>query len=475
MIRIVARLATRSPAGRVERRLLLYLAPACLCYAVMLSLHGGPFGAVGNGLTFNNMLVHLLHGRFDVDPEAIGSEGFFRDGKAYAYFGVLPALLRLPFLPLPGFAAIDFTRMSCAAAVAAMAMFKLLTAIAVWRSTAATGGRPSHAALLTLLAAAILFGGAQIQFLRASIYQEVLLWAAALAAAYLYVVVRGWLDERGFTAARLRWMALIAGLCLLTRVSTALGLYIATALVWLHFVWRGDRRCRLAALVPAAILAVFAVIAAWINYERWGNPLVFADLHRALISLIYYPDRIRRVEAYGEFNLGRLPYGLAYYFLPWWALQTGASVASPTFQPPSIDAAELPPASLLLSDPLLVGLAIYGLIRLWRDRHLAHRTELAGLAVGFLVPGLLMLVAISMTFRYRLEFFPLLEFCAWLGFRRLLSLPEGFGGRLFAVAAAAEIAMAQVFWFLYYVSPFGPAELILGHTSIIRYYWNLLV
>ncbi len=42
----------------------------------------------------------LLHGRLDVPPDAIGFEAFNRDGKSYGYFGIGPALLRLPLVAL---------------------------------------------------------------------------------------------------------------------------------------------------------------------------------------------------------------------------------------------------------------------------------------------------------------------------------------------------------------------------------------
>ncbi|HEX5245296.1 MAG TPA: hypothetical protein VFW23_18690, partial [Tepidisphaeraceae bacterium] len=42
----------------------------------------------------------MLHGHLDVPPEAIGYEAFERDGKFYGYFGITPALLRIPFLLL---------------------------------------------------------------------------------------------------------------------------------------------------------------------------------------------------------------------------------------------------------------------------------------------------------------------------------------------------------------------------------------
>src|SRR6516225_2155146 len=43
------------------------------------------------GYTFNDMLYHLLHGQFDVDPQIIGGEGFIHGGKTYSYFGIFLA------------------------------------------------------------------------------------------------------------------------------------------------------------------------------------------------------------------------------------------------------------------------------------------------------------------------------------------------------------------------------------------------
>src|SRR5947208_1537184 len=42
----------------------------------------------------------ILQGRLDVPPAAIGFEAFVRDGKSYGYFGIAPALLRMPLLLL---------------------------------------------------------------------------------------------------------------------------------------------------------------------------------------------------------------------------------------------------------------------------------------------------------------------------------------------------------------------------------------
>ena len=85
---------------------LLCLLAASFYYKSLLGCCSSDFFApVPYGLTFNSMLLHLLQGRFDVDPQTIGDEGSLRNGLVYTYFGVLPALLRLPFLRSADFAA----------------------------------------------------------------------------------------------------------------------------------------------------------------------------------------------------------------------------------------------------------------------------------------------------------------------------------------------------------------------------------
>jgi hypothetical protein len=59
-------------------------------------------GANELNLTSNSMLEHLLRGQYDVDPNIVGTEGYLRDGRVYAYWGVFCALLRLPLTLIPG-------------------------------------------------------------------------------------------------------------------------------------------------------------------------------------------------------------------------------------------------------------------------------------------------------------------------------------------------------------------------------------
>ena len=85
-----------------------------------------------------------------------------------------------------------------------------------------------------------------------------------------------------------------------------------------------------------------------------------------------------------------------------------------------IDANEMPPSSFFVSDPLLVLLCGVFLRALWRKQWagtgLQRPRRSLALFAGFGAQILLILIASSMTFRYRMEFYPSLELMAFLGF-----------------------------------------------------------
>src|SRR5205823_9583220 len=47
---------------------------------------------------YDAQALSMIDGRFDVPPAAIGDEAFIFQGKAYGYFGIGPALLRIPLV-----------------------------------------------------------------------------------------------------------------------------------------------------------------------------------------------------------------------------------------------------------------------------------------------------------------------------------------------------------------------------------------
>jgi hypothetical protein len=464
---------------------LLWLVPAVAYYATLICGNYGDFlrtpnmsgpslfSPVNYGLTFNSMLLHLLDGSFDVDPQTIGLEGVQRNGLTYTYFGIVMALIRLPFLFARDFAATDYTRLSCLAAVSIMGSFNLASLLTMWRAV----GSPAKWPIFFFVVLAVLFGGPQIQFLMASIWQEVSMWAAAFGAVFVYLIVRGYYSARGFTPMVLAGLAATAGLCLLTRVSTALGLYVALGLLILGLLaraWRDHNQQRsigiIAPFLPAVlILGLFIAIAAAVNYGRWGNPLAFSGGTQGY--LLATPERLARDAQYGQFNIVRIGYALAYYFVPAWAIHSAdGNLLWSEFKERVFDSVELPPASFLLSDPLLVGLIIFLLLHLVRNRQSIDRIVAIPVLAGLLVPIVIVLTYSHLTFRYRLEFYPFFELCAVLGLGILLSRAKRLPLIPVGAVAIVGIAASHAFWFLYVLGRYGDATGHLAGKDVISFY-----
>ena len=470
------------PAGDAaeerSRAVLLWLLPAIGWYALLLTAGGsfGLFSPLAHGLTFNSMLLHLLRGPVRCRPGGDRARRLSARRRGLRLFrhpagavaGAVPVFAgfrdhRFHPAQLPRRGVAD------GAVQGAFGPHRLAE-------------RRPHRALrycCGFLVLALLFGGPQVQFLRPSIFMESVLWAGAFAAAFVFLVLRGWTREAGFTAGLMSAAALVAGLCLLTRVSTGVGLYVALGLIWL---WRLRRKSAvrdripprrwLALASPMLVLLVFAALAGFVNQQRWGNPLVFVDLSRALICE-YFPERLRRLREYGEFNPIRLGFGLVYYFLPIWVLRDGSGqLLWSDFVERTIDLAELPPSSFFVSDPLIIGLAIYGLFGLARDR-VPRRAPIAldrGRARG---PG----AADADRAQLHLPIPDrILSAARALRFRRILAGADraaapgrsGLGG-----GAAASVVAAHALWLLNAMSPLGPASRVLGQAGILEFYGSV--
>jgi hypothetical protein len=428
------------------------------------------------GFTFNSMLLHLLRGEFDVDPEAIQWEAVITgDGKTYAYFGIVPALVRLPLLPFFDLRTTDVSALTCLAAVILAAAAKLgaLQAIAT-HVPDASARRPA----LVAVAVVIVLGGAQLQFLRVTVYQEAILWAGALAAVFVAVSVRGLVVRRPFSTRRLAALAILAGLAVLTRVSTGVGLCVATLALVACATARdaGAARARLArALVPLAALALLAVLAGVVNYARFGDALTF---HAPAWQTLTHPHGIPALAHYGPFDVRRLPYGVMYYFAPVWFVPGPDGVAPfAAFRERAIDLVELPPSSFLLSDPLLVLLAAMGgALLLGRGPVAWDRPAARTLALGFAVPPVLILTAFVMAFRYRMEFYPLLEFLAFVALAFSPRLARAGGSpawrRTLGALMVVSVVMSHAVVLLYKTSVLGsvpPGEVVGLYRT---YLWN---
>ena len=186
--------------------------------------------------------------------------------------------MRLVLLPFGKLLVIDLTRASCALAATLNGLFNVLCLVQLRRHAAA----PRRGAIFHAFLLSIVFGAPRVAFLDASIYQEVVLWASAIAALFVYCILRGLIvGRRGFSDPLLGLMSLLCGLALLTKVSTAVALYgslvlILCALACAEFRARpgpaSGTFARIALspryLRPLAILGGFALVCGIVNSGR---------------------------------------------------------------------------------------------------------------------------------------------------------------------------------------------------------------
>ena len=216
------------------------------------------------------------------------------------------------------------------------------------------------------------------------------------------------------------------------------------------------------------ILCAFIAIAAVVNYGRWENPLVFAGETQSYP--LASPDALVYDAQYGRFNLVRVGYSLAYYFVPAWVMRgADGTLLWSTFQERTISTVELPPSSFFISDPLIIGFMVFAFIQLIKDRDVLNRAIAVPVLAGLFVPIGLILTFSCMTYRYRLEFYPFFDLCAFLGFGALLSRPNNppLGSLISAVLIG--VVASHALWLLYMLSPMGNASMRLEGMDVVSF------
>lgn len=442
-------------------------------YAAWLAISAAIFHPILD-LTFNSMFDHLMHGRFDVDPTIVGFEGYARGGRIYAYWGIWCALLRLP-LWLVHRLDFDMTAISSLVAVCIACVMKLRTVFLIERHSQQN---VTTRAATNFMAIYVLFGASEGAYLKVSIYQEVVFWAYAFATIFVYLTIKGIL-KRHFDLPTLFWMSLCAGFAVLTRVSTGVGLTASFGLIlfivigeaakstpgspgaihrWMNALF--NRRF----LIPIMALLACLVGTGIVNYLRWGNPLTFVNLSLC-VGLKDWPDRLVREATYGAFNLSRIPYGLMYYFFPLWIIHQGGHLLFEGTQFRLMDIVELPPGSFFLTELLPFAFIAFLVRAVWRRRTASLPSPISCAAVfaGLLCPCILMLMAVAMTYRYRMEFYPEIDFLAFIGLFLVLkdaAIQAEFARNLRWVKAALAVSIlfSIVMQILYMHAQFGPAQ-----------------
>jgi hypothetical protein len=380
-----------------------------------------PFGVEALGRLYNDMALRLLRGDFTIDPSIAEGEAWVRDGKTYVYYGIGPALLRMPLALVIPLQTVSLARLSCWTALAIASWAQVSVMLRAARSVPATGW---HLAMFITVMVAMLFTGPQLAATFAAwVFNEPIYWSEAFVALFLRLAFIRLLDRRRVSAGDWAWLGLLTGMTICTRPPEGLALVAGACALGLADAWRmrhaGEH------LIPALLRRLvesswayvlcalpFLALAGYVNEQRWGNPLTFAD-GRYYVHAMDSPDIYRIYTSEPMFSVMRIPYAVAYYLFGFMGNDAIHAYLVQYFGAPG---GGWPRSVLLATATCLGALALFGIGATLRDSS-ERRLSIALVAPAVLV--LLMLMVPFLNFRYRYEFVPLLALGAALAVRRI--------------------------------------------------------
>lgn len=390
------------------------------------------------GLVFPDMARRMLSWDFSISPNAISFEAFIRESVTYTYYGIFPALLRMPLIPFQ-LDDLELARVSCIAAL-------VLTVFAYLRlSQIVLVGTNANLLTAAALLSMVLSGPQIFTLASAALYHELIFWSAALTAIFQLIVMASWVRGEPISGGAFYALALLAGLCLLCRVTDGAGLYAALLLLLIYVLvqrWRTlPVGCQLRVTMArpgwvmtlfgaGSVALIFVGVQGYLNFQRWGDPLA-ASPYQYQTMFLNDPAAVERFNRLGLFSWVRVAMSTAYY-------ATGVKLeqVAPTLLVDYYGGIEGPRAIVPLTAPLLFVMATVGL---WHMVRHPLVTFVPGLtAAGSLVGVLLMLGFHAICLRYAFDGWGLLVLIATLGLRPLAMMGRP---RLIGLSAIALLGL----------------------------------
>jgi hypothetical protein len=429
--------------GATDRRAARIGTAVALVVFVLLATGGQPWHAFDRGPFtsdfYDAQARALSRGHLDVSPDVAGIEGFVVGGRTYFYYGIVPALARVPVSAFTH--ALDgrlvLLSMSAALVVGCLAAARLLQ-----RGRAAVGAAVAARAwpwITGVFAAAVGLSSPLLWLSsRTLIYHEAELWGAALAVLGFERIIVWWesRDGRDLVGA-----SVVAALALSTRGSSGIGPTLALGGLAVILAW--DRAWRPAA---AAVAAAAVPVAAYalVNVMRFGTPFQ-VPFDRQILNDFSASRRAALAANHDTlFGLKFLPSGLLQYLrpdtvtpralAPWLSWNGRADVIGDvTFD--TVDRA----ASLPVAAPALLVAAIVGAVAIVR-RRLPASWGITLLAAAAAVVPTLSIAFIAQ--RYLADFVPILVVGACVGVPVVAAWAADLTTRRRVVTAATAVLLA---------------------------------
>jgi len=401
---------------------------------------------------YDAQALSMIDGRFDVPPAAIGDEALIFHGKAYGYFGIGPALLRIPLVV--AFENMDgrWSRMMMmiGAAINLICAYRILLLIRNKPVTTRTQ-RLLHS--LFVICAGI---GSTNVFLagRSFTYHEAIMWGGAFSLLFAWTILN-YLAHPGYW--RLALAGFFAFMAFHCRPTAGAGALLAMSVICailtgrvltrsqatepllaFRAVPRPGRHALLAAIAIAMTLASYLGV----NYAKFqtfnGIPLRYYAWYYAV------PIRMK-ITGGKQLHLENIPTSVATYFgvhgvsfdhaFPWVFPARQASIVGS----PAIDAVESF-STYPVSMPALTLLAVSGCALLLRgSSDTIRRVRLPALTL--LLGGGIILATVGITERYLHDLYPALIVVAAVGVSRIESEKRA-AAKCGVIAALTVISVA---------------------------------
>lgn len=373
----------------------------------------------------------IVDGRLDVPRAAIGLEAFTFEGKTYGYFGIAPALLRIPLVL--AFKSMDgrWSRlmMMIACTINLICAYRILRTVLGDRGVHSSTQRTLHS--LFILCAGI---GSTNVFLvaRSFTFHEAIMWGSTFALLFTCSILKYFAEPR---PGLLAWASIFAFMSIHSRPTAGTGALlglgvVATILLCRVFVrpeagWSTLAFSRQARPWPHALIALAAAIAIGgsylgVNYAKFrtfdGVPLKYYDC---------YAQNSGSLQQTGgrQIHLENIPTTVATYFgvrglwldarFPWvFPSRDPTFIGSPALV--LVEGFSTFPVSM----PALMLLALSSCLPFIRGpSETVRRLRLP--AIVLVLGGGVMLATVALTERYLHDFYPALIICAAVGVWRI--------------------------------------------------------
>ncbi|CAI4151312.1 conserved membrane hypothetical protein [Alteromonas macleodii] len=262
---------------------------------------------------YNYYFLAMIDGRLDIPAEAIGKEGGYFNGKAYMYYGLLPALARIVLYPF-----VDLSQTPTS--IFFVLLFTLVGLVVLQREVnrklflyEKEGDVAALLLWLTITAVIWLGSATFIISQNGTIYHEP--YAASLCIFNIFIsrLLRdNLLESKAINAVNVLPYAVLAALAVHTRMPMALALYLVTGLIMLVVAFKQVNRTtnRYFASVVYCIsyywLSLLVLLCGGasilaLNYVKYGNALAFMGGNYGYFFLEGFTDRVCDVVPRGDF------------------------------------------------------------------------------------------------------------------------------------------------------------------------------